>query len=240
MSYVIGQPIEDVITILDDANAAILGLTEVDFTTLEAFMLNSFVTTAAVTLTEIDDGQYVVSFTPTEFGDWALHYVFSDVPTYIENTKVYTVSSTAEIVVTMAGGTWTYAGDLTDPSQEVRFLIQDTDGSNPLFTDGEVSFALENSGAGTRKAAAYLVQRLMARYSAMADTTELDLSVRASQLYAQAEKLLASLSNPFLGGSSVPPYAGGISQGDILVGTSNRDRQPGIFDRFNPNWRRNY
>lgn len=238
MSYVIGQPIEDVITIKDTDDAAILGLAEDDFVTLEAFLLTSFITTALVTLTEIDEGQYVTSFIPTTFGDWALHYIYSDLPTYLENTKVYSVSSTAEIVVTMAGGTWTYGGDLSDPLQEVRFLIQDTDGDNPLFTDTEVSFALGSAASNSRRAAAFLVERLMARYSAMADTTELDLSVHASQLFAQAKILWESLNNSFSSGASVPPYAGGISSADVLVGVSNRDRVPGIFDRSNPNWRR--
>jgi hypothetical protein len=238
MTYVIGQTVQKIITIKDDSNVAILGLTFDDFLTLEAFSMNSFATTADVDVEEIDDGQYLLSFDPSTFGNWALHYVYSDLPTFREETFDFPIGSTAEIVVTTSGGTWTYAGDLTDPLQEIRFLIQDTDGDSPMFTDTEVAFAYGTSSSNTRRAAAYLVERLMARYAGMADTTELDLSVRASQLYDHAKDLLASLNNPFSGNVKVKPYAGGISESDILVGESNRDRVVGTFDRHNPFWTR--
>lgn len=236
MSYVIGQTINDLITIKDPDNVGILGLAEDDFLTLEAFLLTSPATVVLVSLEEIDEGQYVTSFVPTVFGDWALHYIYTDDPTYQEGSKVYSVASTAEISVTTPGGTWTYNGDLSIAANEVRFLIQDTDGAFPLFTDAEVAFALGASGSQSRKAAAYLVERLMARYAAMADTTELDLSVRASQLYDHAKDLLVSLNSSFSGNESVRPYAGGISHADIKIGESNRDRVVGVFDRTNPNY----
>lgn len=235
MSYAVGQTVVDIISLRDTGNVAILGLLEDDFATLEAFLISTPATTALVALDELDEGQYSVSFVPSTFGPWALHYTYDETPVFREDTKIYNIDSTAEIVIVSSGGTWTYSGDLTDPIQAVRFLIQDTDGGYPLFTDNEVSYALGASGGHQRKAAASLVERLMARYSAMADTTELDLSVRASQLYTNAKDLLASLNNPFSGPSSVVPYAGGISRSDIFAGERNPDRVPGMFDRTNPN-----
>jgi hypothetical protein len=233
MSTAIGQTIVYIATLRDDLNVPILGLLEIDFTTLEAYLISMPATTEVVSLEEIDEGQYALSFIPSEAGNWALHYVYNDPPVFREATQVYDVAVSPEIVVVTAGGTWTYTGDLTDPSQEVRFLIQDIDGDHPLFTDTDIAYALGAAGNSSRRAAASLVERLMARYAAMADTTELDLSVRASQLYDHYKDLLTSLTNAFSGAESVVPYAGGISYADIQVNDLNRDRVVGVFDRKN-------
>lgn len=232
MPTAIGQPHTKVITIRDELNVPILGLLEDDFIVLEAYRISSPGTVALVILDEIDGGQYALSCTPTEAGSWAIHYVYDVSPVFREETEVFQVDTTAEIVVITSGGTWTYAGDLTDPSQEVRFLIQDTDGSNPLFVDTEISYALGFAGGSPRGAAVSLVQQLMMRYAAMADTTELDLSVRASQLYDHYKDLLATLTGSLFKGSSVVPYAGGISHGDIRSNQADRDRVAGIFERL--------
>ncbi len=130
MSTAIGQTINDIITLRDDLNEGIIGLTDADFTTLEAFLITTPATVVPVDLEEIDDGQYLLSFTPTTFGTWTLHYVYSDPPVFREESPLYEVISTQDVVIITTGGTWTYTGDLTDPIQEVRFLIQDTDGDH--------------------------------------------------------------------------------------------------------------
>lgn len=232
MSTVVGQTITDIITIRDDVHDGILGLLEDDFETLEAFSVTTPASTVPVALDELDDGQYVVSFAPTLQGKWALHFKYEDVGVaFSEDTILYDIATSSEITVVVAGGTWTYSGDLTDPIQEVRFLIQDTDGGFPLFVDTEIAYALGAVQNNSRRAAASLVERLMARYAQMADTTELDLSVRASQLYEHAKDLLTSLNNPFSAAATVKPYAGGISNNDIAVGYANPDRTTAIFDR---------
>jgi len=240
MTTAIGQVITKVITIRDSINSPISGLLEDDFLTLEAYLVSSPATIAPVSLDEIDEGQYALFFNPPAAGDWALHHVFTEPPVFLEDTTVYRVDSTAQITVITSGGTWTYNGDLEDPNQYVRFLIQDTDGSFPQFTDSEVAYSLGAANGSTRRAAASLVERLMARYAAMADTTELDLSVRASQMYEHYKDLYLSLSSPFAGDVSVTPYAGGISHADVLSNQQNRDRVAGIFERRYPWSRRDW
>lgn len=231
MTYAVGQTVVDVITLRDDSNVAITGLLEDDFAVLEAYLATASEEVDLVGLEEIDDGQYTVSFEPSTHGPWALHYVYEGHGVFRENTKVYAIAPTSEIVVVTAGGTWTYSGDLTDPIQEVRFLIQDTDGDYPLFTDTEVSYALGAANGATRRASIVLVERLLARFAGMADTTELDLSIRASQLYDHYKDLLATLRNSFGGSGSIVPYAGGISISDIRGNLSNLDRNTGVFDK---------
>lgn len=231
MPTAVGQTITNVITIRDEVNDSVLGLLEDDFATLEAYLVSSPATTELVVIDEIDDGQYALSFAPSEAGIWALHYVYDVDPVFIEDTTTYDVASASEIVIVTAGGTWTYTGDLTDPNQEVRFLIQDTDGDHPLFVDTDIAYALGAASGSVRRAAASLVERLMARYAAMADTTELDLSVRASQLYDHYKDLLGTLNNSFSGIGAPVPYAGGISYADIAANEANRDRVRSTFDK---------
>lgn len=228
MAYALGQMITDVISIRDETNAPVLLLEEDDFSTLEAYLLTSPASTELVALNEINEGQYSVQFTPGIEGIWVLHYVYDVNPVFIEDTRTYDVTSSSTVVTVSGGGTWTYEGDLDDPLQEVRFLIQDTDSTHPLFTDNEVSYALGAANDNVRRAAISLVERLLVRYSQMADTTELDLSVRASQLYENAERLLIQLKS---GGSAGVPYAGGISISDINVNLANTDRVVSTFDR---------
>jgi hypothetical protein len=230
MSTAVGQIITHVITIRDNSNVSITDLLEDDFSTLEAYLVTTPATTAIVTLDEIDDGQYALSFVPSASGPWALHYVYNDTPVFREDTLVYEVESTAEIVVITGGGIWTYTGDLTDPTQEVRFNIQDVDGDHPLFTDTEIAYALGAANGRVRRASASLVERLMVRYAQMADTTELDLSVRASQLYEHYRELYLKLTSPFSGENGAVPYAGGISYSDIAGNRANTDRVRSIFD----------
>lgn len=234
MTYSIGNTITDVITLRDDSNVAITGLLEDDFTTLEAYLASTPASTQLVAIDEVDEGQYVIEFTPDIAGPWAFHYVYDVNPVFREDTRLYYVLSSPQVVVSSAGGSWTYEGDLDDPAQEVRFLIQDTDGDYPLFTDAEVAYALGASNDNARRAAISLVERLLVRYSAMADTTELDLSVRAGQLYDHAKDLLRTLKMSFNSGLSVVPYAGGISYADIEVNEANRDRFTGVFNRGVP------
>ena len=117
---------------------------------------------------------------------------------------------------------------MTDPIQEVRFTIQDIDSTYPLFSDGEIQYALDNNSANVINASLNLLNRLATRYSQMADTTELDLSVRASQLFENVQALISSLGSA---GVSSVPYAGGISYNDIQVNNANPDRVISTFDR---------
>lgn len=117
---------------------------------------------------------------------------------------------------------------------EVRHRIGDTDEENPQLTTEEIAFELGRANGNTNQAVLGCIKSLMARYASMADTTELDLSVRASQLYDHYKDLLVTFSNSFLGGTTPVPYAGGISRADGLVNDSNTDRIRGIFDRSAP------
>lgn len=239
----IGQPISDVISIRDDAFAPVLGLTAGDFAVLEAYAITAPGTTAVVTLAEINQGQYRATFTPTVAGAWALHSVYSDDPVFIDETRRYEVDATSTVTINATGGTWTYAGDFNVPRDVVRYLLQDTDSTNPLLTDAEIAYELGRANDDAHLAALGGVRRLITRYAGMTDVSELDLSVKASQLFDHYTALEATLlADTHLAAiASAVPFAGGVSVADVDTRNANRDRTVPAFARpFGRPWRDPY
>ncbi|HSE46442.1 MAG TPA: hypothetical protein VLA89_14040 [Gemmatimonadales bacterium] len=78
MAYYVNEVIEASVQILDDSDAALLGLTSNDFDIIRAVKLPDGDTTVAVTVEEIGNGLYSFSFTPTSTGTWALQLTYND------------------------------------------------------------------------------------------------------------------------------------------------------------------
>lgn len=123
-----------------------------------------------------------------------------------------------------------YSDALSSPLDEVRHLIGDTDIDEPLFSDAEIMYEIGKASDSVTVAARACCRAMMARYARMADTSELDLSVKASQLYDHAKDLLNTLQHSSGGSLDVLPYAGGISNADIFARVSNSDRHVGVFE----------
>ena len=111
--YVVNSPIYDVIVLRTTSGTAITGKTAGSFDTLEAYALPSGATTAAVTLTEIGNGEYGAAFTPTAAGTWVLHYVYDGDSIFLEATGgPYVVQTTATLGASVAGVDYTTAATL--------------------------------------------------------------------------------------------------------------------------------
>lgn len=132
-----------------------------------------------------------------------------------------------------------YSDAFSSPIDEVRHLLGDVDPDAPLLTDAEIAYELGASGGSTQQAAVRACDRITARCAALADTTELDLSVMASQLfdhYTALAKILGAAFSPGIP-SSVIPYAGGLSRVDARGRDQNADAIPPLFDRDIPGGR---
>lgn len=129
-----------------------------------------------------------------------------------------------------------YEPDFSDPIQVVRHLIGDVDVTEPMLSDAEIAYDLGAAAGDTTVAAVNCCRRLQARYAAMADTEDGELSVKASQLYDHYKDLAATLANPLSAGGSggAVPYAGGISVADGRARDANTDRVPTLFARNRP------
>jgi hypothetical protein len=234
MSTAVGQPIGDVITIRDNANDPILTLIAGDFATLEAYSLTVPATTAVVDLDEIDGGQYATSFEPSTGGVWILHYVYDDTPVFREESRRYEVSASVALNVSFAGGTWTYTDDPENvPLDAVRSAIGDTDSTNPQLSDAQIMYRLGTAADSVRGATMALLLDLAAAYAGAADTSELDLSVKLSQISAGYLRLYDKLKEEgeITALASAVPFAGGISRTDRDNRNANPDRLRPSFDR---------
>lgn len=120
----------------------------------------------------------------------------------------------------------------SDPIDEVRLLIGDTDEDNEVLTDEEISYYIVKRGVGLAAAigAAYA---MAAEFSKLADETAGDVEVKWAQRARAALALAEKLQGQFNGsdGNAVPVnvYAGGISVTDMQTRNANPDRVQGKF-----------
>ncbi len=132
--------------------------------------------------------------------------------------------------------TWTYTAPTVDSRDEVRFLIQDTDSTDPQFSDEEIDYAMSAQGTGI-VCALFLVRRLLAKYARLVDTRVGDVSESASQRVAQYQAAIADFESSLVAGAL--PTFGGVDVTAVQTAAADTSAmQPsfvrGQFD--NPNF----
>jgi hypothetical protein len=129
----------------------------------------------------------------------------------------------------------TYNSSLSTTTDQIRFLIQDTDVSNyPFFQDEEIAWAYTEEG-NIYFAGALLCGRLSAHFAQKADKKSIDgfdvTYTKQSEHYAQLQKELQAKGengkNVSLG--SLSAFAGGISISDKEVREADTDRVQSSF-----------
>jgi len=107
---------------------------------------------------------------------------------------------------------WSYSAVLTQPVDIVRYLVGDTDTTEQLVQDEEITYAL-TANPNVRMAAAEIALRIAIKFTREVTTrvgdTQVNWSDRAQQysLLARQLRLEAALRGAI-------PYAGGIDAGD--------------------------
>ncbi len=126
--------------------------------------------------------------------------------------------------------TWTYSGDpSTSTKDQVRFLIGDTQSSDPILQDAEINWLLTEN-ATPFYAAVEAANGIAAYYARKADKAVGDLKISASQQHKQYLDLAVRLRRRALT-ETVTPYAGGISVSDKQVQQDNSDSTVPFFNR---------
>jgi len=125
---------------------------------------------------------------------------------------------------------WSYSNNPENSELDaVRFLIGDTDASDPQLNNNEIEYTLSTEGSVT-KAAVSCCEALYAKYSRLVDETvgsvSFRLSTRAKQ-YMDLSKTLRRKNDI----RSAKVYAGGISKTDKSVEETNTDRVDPEFTR---------
>ena len=126
--------------------------------------------------------------------------------------------------------TWTYSGNPSSSAVDaIRFLIGDTDSTDPLLSNEEISWVnLEQTGSATSTAdlytsAYYACQAIGAKLSRLADKSIGDLSVSLSQKAVAFRELAKDLQAHANRQSAPIPYAGGLTYSDKEIDTENYD-----------------
>lgn len=138
--------------------------------------------------------------------------------------------------------TFTYSGDpSTSTRNYVRFLINDTDSTDPLFTDEELNYVISEAGSNPYKSARECAEILIARFSRLADSSSKSVGdISVSESFSAKIQHYKELANSFLvremRKSPPRPFANAQalkSTNDRIVDDYNTDAYTGIHD--NPN-----
>lgn len=125
--------------------------------------------------------------------------------------------------------TWTYSGAPTlDSRDEVRFLIQDTDTNDQLFSDEEIDYVMTVNGVGV-SAALSLARRLLTKFARFVDSSVGAVSESASQRVAQYQAIIGDLELS-LSASAIPTF-GGVNVASNLTADQDTSQVQPAFKR---------
>ena len=138
--------------------------------------------------------------------------------------------------------TFTYSGDpSTSTRNYVRFLLNDTDSTDVLFSDEELNYVITEWGGDAYNAARECAEILIARFSRLADSSSKSVGdISVSESYTAKAQQYKELADSFLarGMRKAPPRPFANAQAlkstnDRIVDDYNTDAYAGIHD--NPN-----
>lgn len=120
--------------------------------------------------------------------------------------------------------TWLYSGNPGySAKDQVRFLIGDTDSTDPLLQDAEITWVLSQYNNAPMNAAIRCCEAIIAKFSRLANEAVGQVRIDFSQK-AQAYTKMLTMLKTRLATEDASPYAGGISVSDKQAQTQNTDR----------------
>ena len=138
--------------------------------------------------------------------------------------------------------TFTYSGDPTTSTRnKVRFLINDTDTNDALFSDEELDYLITEWGTNVYEICRAACETLVSRFSRLADSTSKSVGdISVSESFTAKSKQYQDLANSFLDRKmrKSPPTMKAnanslLSTNDRSVQDYNTDFYAGVHD--NPN-----
>jgi hypothetical protein len=140
---------------------------------------------------------------------------------------------------------FTYSGDpSTSTRNKVRFLINDVDEDNVLFSDEELDYLISEWGTNVYEISRAACETLIARFSRLADSTSKSVGdISLSESYTAKVQQYQSLAHSFLNRSMrknpPTPFANAQSlksTNDRDIDDYNTDFFAGIHDNPNSNY----
>lgn len=112
---------------------------------------------------------------------------------------------------------WSYSGDPeASKKDEVRFLIGDTDQSEPLLLDGEIRYLLRRYSESAIQASIQACETIMAKFGRLVDETVGSVSMKYSQRIAGYAQMRDELRQR-LAIEDCTPFAGGIKKTQVKM-----------------------
>lgn len=119
---------------------------------------------------------------------------------------------------------WTYGGNPdANAKDSVRFLIGDTDPTDPLLNDQEIQSFLSTYNNVPLNAAVRCCEAIMAKFSRMCDEKVGGVSINFSQKRKLYEEMRTDLRRR-IAIEGATPYAGGIYKSDVMQVNQNTNR----------------
>ena len=123
--------------------------------------------------------------------------------------------------VTINSGTWTYSGNPgSSAKDQTRYLIGDTDSTDPLLNDTEIAWVLSQYNNTPINAAIRCCESIISKFSRMADETVGQVKINFSQKAQNMRDLQTTLVNR-LAMEDCAPFAGGITVSSKQVNRQN-------------------
>jgi hypothetical protein len=141
--------------------------------------------------------------------------------------------------------TFTYSGDpSTSTRNYVRFLLNDTDSTDALFSDEELNYVISEWGGDAYNSARECAEILIARFSRLADSSsksvgDISVSESYSSKVTHYKELAESLLRRQMRKSPPSPWANSESlksTDDRNISDYNTDFYVGITDNPNSNY----
>ena len=124
--------------------------------------------------------------------------------------------------------TWSYGDPSSNEKDAVRFEIGDTDSTDPLLQDAEISYAISVT-SNILGAAARCCDALARKFARQADVRLGPQSIAASQRSRAFMELARDLRSRLAGAH--PPYSGGLSKSEAIQDELDIDLKKPIFKR---------
>lgn len=126
-------------------------------------------------------------------------------------------------MTTIRGGVWTYSGNPGHSAVDLtRFLLGDTDPSDPLLTNGEIEWTLSQYNNTPLVAAIRACEGVIAKFSRMSDEAVGQVKINFRQKAQNMRDLQITLRQR-LAMEDAAPFAGGISVSQKQQNVQNTD-----------------
>lgn len=123
---------------------------------------------------------------------------------------------------------WSYTDPSSIPKDAVRLTIGDTDASDPILFDEEISALLLSNGQSVSAASLFAVEAIIAKLSRLCDQSVGSVSASYSQQREGYMALRGTLKLRASYGGGIP-YAGGINRFDVILNERDRTQVRPMF-----------